>query len=59
MDIWEEMYEKARAEYRPEDISPFMNMAFVSLTVIPHLKMTTFGLCDVATQTILPLAAEK
>ena len=43
----------------PEDISPFMNMAFVSLTVIPHLKMTTFGLCDVATQTILPLAAEK
>ncbi|MBR6107814.1 MAG: adenine deaminase [Oscillospiraceae bacterium] len=39
----------------PADISPFMNMAFVSLTVIPHLKMTTHGLADVATQTLLPL----
>ncbi|MBQ6041315.1 MAG: adenine deaminase [Oscillospiraceae bacterium] len=39
----------------PENISPFMNMAFVSLTVIPAIKMTTFGLVDVQTQTILPL----
>lgn len=28
----------------PEDIEPFMTMAFVSLPVIPKLKMTTFGL---------------
>ena len=39
----------------PENISPFMNMAFVSLTVIPAIKMTTFGLVDVQTQTLLPL----
>ena len=39
----------------PENISPFMNMAFVSLTVIPHIKMTTHGLVDVRTQKILPL----
>ena len=39
----------------PENVAPFMNMAFVSLTVIPHIKMTTHGLCDVATQTLLPL----
>ena len=39
----------------PENIAPFMNMAFVSLTVIPHLKMTTHGLCDVATQSLEPL----
>ena len=39
----------------PENISPFMNMAFVSLTVIPAVKMTTFGLADVRTQTLLPL----
>lgn len=39
----------------PENISPFMNMAFVSLTVIPALKMTTHGLADVARQTLLPL----
>ena len=31
----------------PEDIEPFMSMAFVSLAVIPHLKMTTHGLVDV------------
>lgn len=31
----------------PNDIEPFMNMAFVSLPVIPALKMTTLGLFDV------------
>lgn len=31
----------------PEQIEPFMNMAFVSLPVIPHLKMTTQGLVNV------------
>ena len=30
-----------------ENIEPFMNMAFVSLPVIPSLKMTTQGLVDV------------
>jgi adenine deaminase len=31
----------------PSDIEPFMNMAFVSLPVIPKIKMTTLGLVDV------------
>ena len=39
----------------PDNISPFMNMAFVSLTVIPEIKMTTFGIVDVKTQKLLPL----
>ncbi|MBR4184029.1 MAG: adenine deaminase [Lachnospiraceae bacterium] len=43
----------------PENISPFMNMAFVSLTVIPHIKMTTHGLADVHTQRILPLFTDR
>ncbi len=30
-----------------KDIEPFMTMAFLSLPVIPHLKMTTNGLFDV------------
>ena len=30
-----------------EHVEPFMNMAFVSLSVIPKLKMTTQGLVDV------------
>lgn len=36
-----------------KDIEPFMNMAFVSLTVIPHLKLTTKGLFDVNKQKLL------
>lgn len=39
----------------PETVEPFMNMAFVSLSVIPSLKMTTQGLVDVNTQTRVPL----
>ncbi|MBR5485167.1 MAG: adenine deaminase [Oscillospiraceae bacterium] len=39
----------------PENIEPFMNMAFVSLPVIPSLKMTTFGLVDVNKQEIVSL----
>lgn len=39
----------------PENISPFMNMAFVSLTVIPSLKINTFGLVDVTSQAAVPL----
>lgn len=39
----------------PLDIEPFMNMAFVSLPVIPHLKLTTLGLVDVDKQELLGL----
>lgn len=39
----------------PDNISLFMNMAFVSLTVIPKIKMSTYGLVDVAAQQLLPL----
>lgn len=37
----------------PDDIEPFMLMAFVSLTVIPHLKITTLGLVDVDKQELI------
>ena len=37
------------------ELNPFMNMAFSALSVIPHLKMTTFGLVDVDKQKIVPL----
>lgn len=39
----------------PQDVEIFMAMAFVSLPVIPHLKMTTKGLVDVDEQQIVPL----
>lgn len=42
-----------------EGIEPFMNMAFVSLSVIPSLKMTTQGLVDVDRQTRVSLYVEE
>ncbi|MBQ8764304.1 MAG: adenine deaminase [Clostridia bacterium] len=42
----------------PEKIEPFMNMAFVSLSVIPSIKMTTQGLVDVDKQEIISLYCE-
>lgn len=39
----------------PDNIEPFMNMAFVSLAVIPSIKMTTQGLFDVVNQKRLSL----
>ena len=38
-----------------QGVEPFMNMAFVSLSVIPSLKMTTLGLVDVNKQERVPL----
>lgn len=42
----------------PRDIEPFMNMAFVSLSVIPSLKMLTTGLIDVNKQEKISLYCE-
>lgn len=39
----------------PQNIEPFMTMAFVSLPVIPKLKMTTRGLVDVEKQETVSL----
>ena len=47
------MKEKARELGVPEGIDPFMTLAFVSLPVIPKLRLTTFGLVDTDTQEIV------
>ncbi len=39
----------------PAEMEPFMSMAFVSLSVIPNLKMTTLGLVDVNNQKMISL----
>ena len=40
-------------------IEPFMNMAFLSLPVIPHLKLITHGLIDVQNQKLVSLIYEE
>lgn len=42
----------------PSDIEPFMTMAFISLPVIPHIKINTKGLIDVDNQKIVSLFAD-
>lgn len=42
----------------PEDIEPFMTMAFVSLPVIPKIKMTTHGLFSSDKWAIVPLFSD-
>lgn len=37
-----------------KDIDPFMTLAFLSLPVIPSLRLTTNGLMDVESQSIVP-----
>lgn len=42
----------------PKNIEPFMSMAFVSLPVIPSIKMSTLGLVDVDKQERISLYCE-
>ena len=39
-----------------EDIGIFMTLAFVSLPVIPKLRLNTYGIIDVAQQKVVPAA---
>ncbi len=42
----------------PQELELFMSMAFVSLPVIPHMKMTTRGLVDVNNQKLVSLKCD-
>lgn len=53
-DKLEEMKAQARLLGVPEGIDPFMTLAFVALPVIPKLRVSTLGMVDVDTQTIVP-----
>lgn len=48
-------WEQTKILSRLKDIEPFMSMAFMSLPVIPNLKMTTKGLIDVNKQELVSL----
>lgn len=54
----ERLRESVHALGVPQNVEPFMSMAFVSLPVIPHLKITTKGLVDVDKQKRVPLFAD-
>ena len=45
-----------KAHGAAEDIGIFMTLAFVSLPVIPKLRLNTYGIIDVAQQKVVPAA---
>ena len=62
MEIAEDNENVRNAVYNlgvPKNIEPFMNMAFVSLPVIPSIKMTTQGLVDVDKQERISLYCDE
>lgn len=47
------MKEKTRVMGVSEEIDPFMTLAFISLPVIPEIRLTTLGLVDVSNQSLV------
>ena len=58
VDIVEEKLQALKAALKAhgisEDIDAFMTLAFVSLPVIPKLRLNTYGIVDVDAQRIVP-----
>ncbi|MHB1654193.1 MAG: adenine deaminase [Desulfitobacteriaceae bacterium] len=50
-----ELHRKARVLGLSDGVDPFMTLAFLSLPVIPALKITDHGLIDVQTLSIIPV----
>lgn len=44
MDIWNKLYEKAKQEYHPEDVSPFVFMDAIHYKVKENHKAHAFSL---------------
>ena len=59
MDIWEEMYEQAKKEYHPEDISPFIRAHHVVAAVQSESGKIFIGFCIEGASGVMNLCAER
>ena len=59
MDIWEEMYLKAKAEYHPEDVSPFISAHHVVCAVQAENGDIYTGFCIEGASGAIALCAER
>jgi len=59
MDIWEEMYEKAKKEYHPEEISPFITAHHVVAAVQSESGKIFTGFCIEGASGVMNLCAER
>lgn len=59
MDIWEEMYNKAKAEYHPEAVSPFVDAHHVVCAVESEDGKIFTGFCIESCSGVMNLCAER
>ena len=59
MDIWEEMYLKAKKEYHPEEISPFIQAHHVVAAVQSEGGKIFTGFCIEGASGVMNLCAER
>ena len=59
MDIWEEMYKKAKEEYHPEEISPFIMAHHVVAAVQSESGKIYTGFCIEGASGVIALCAER
>ena len=59
MDIWEKMYEEAKKEYHPEEISPFITAHHVVAAVESESGKIFTGFCIEGASGVIALCAER
>ena len=59
MDIWEKMYEEAKKEYHPEEVSPFMMAHHVVAAVESASGKIYTGFCIESSSGVMNLCAER
>ncbi len=59
MDIWEEMYNAAKKEYHPEEVSPFITAHHVVAAVQSESGKIFTGFCIEGASGVIALCAER
>lgn len=59
MDIWEEMYQKAKKEYDPKEVSPFITAHHVVAAVQSESGKIFTGFCIEGASGVMNLCAER
>lgn len=59
MDIWEELYNRAKAEYHPEEVSPFITAHHVVCAIEAENGEIYTGFCIEGCSGVMNLCAER
>lgn len=59
MDIWQKLYEEAKKEYHPEDVSPFIMAHYVTCAIEAENGEIFTGFCIEGCSGVMNLCAER